>query len=106
MQQAQAAGFTRHVACFRTGDRFEHPKGRACDFAAQKNGFGGVAAGDDRIYGNNLAAYFVRNADALGVLYVIWFKQVWMPSTGWRAYSAAGGDPSSDHTNHVHVSLI
>jgi hypothetical protein len=106
MQQAQAAGFNHHVACYRTGDRFEHPKGRACDFAAQQSGFGGVATGAERTYGNNLAAYFVRNADALGVLYVIWFKQVWMPATGWRAYSAAGGDPSSDHTNHVHLSVI
>src|SRR5207249_9778775 len=54
LQQAKAAGFNHFVACFRTGDRFEHPKGRACDFAAAPKGFGGVAAGDDRIYGNNL----------------------------------------------------
>jgi peptidoglycan DL-endopeptidase CwlO len=104
LQQAKAAGFTRFVSCFRTGDVYEHPKGRACDFAAQQNGFGGEAIGGDRIYGNNLAAYFVRNANALGVLYVIWFRQIWMPGTGWRSYSG-GGDPSSAHTNHVHVSL-
>jgi hypothetical protein len=105
LQQAQAAGFTRYVSCYRAGDQYEHPKGRACDFAAQQTGFGGVATGGDRTYGNNLAAYFVRNADALGVLYVIWFKQIWMPATGWRAYNSGRGDPGSDHTNHVHVSL-
>jgi hypothetical protein len=104
LQQAKAAGFTRFVSCYRTGDVYEHPKGRACDFAAQASGFGGEATGGDRVYGNNLAAYFVRNADALGVLYVIWFRQIWMPGTGWRSYSG-GGDPSSAHTNHVHVSV-
>jgi hypothetical protein len=64
-----------------------------------------VATGGDRTYGNNLAAYFVRNANRLGVLYVIWFEQIWTPSTGWRAYRSGRGDPSSDHTNHVHLSM-
>ncbi|HYN96115.1 MAG TPA: hypothetical protein VES42_19900 [Pilimelia sp.] len=106
LNQAKAAGFTRFVSCFRNGGSGEHPKGRACDFAAQRNGFGGVATGGDRTYGDNLAAYFVRNADRLGVLYVIWFKKIWLPSSGWRTYGRAGGDPSSDHTNHVHLSVV
>ncbi len=105
LQQAKAAGFTRYVSCYRSGGSGEHPKGRACDFSAQAGGFGGVATGGDRTYGNNLAAYFVRNADRLGVMYVIWFKQIWMASTGWRAYQSGNGDPSSDHTNHVHLSV-
>lgn len=105
LNQATAAGFTRYVSCYRSGGSGEHPKGRACDFAAQRDGFGGIATGEDRTYGNNLAAYFVRNADRLGVLYVIWFRQIWMPGSGWRPYGEAGGDPSSDHTNHVHLSV-
>jgi hypothetical protein len=105
MNQAKGAGFTRFVSCFRSGGSGEHPKGRACDFAAQKNGFGGTATGGDRTYGNNLANYFVRNAGKLGVLYVIWFRQIWLPSSGWRAYNG-GGDPSSEHTNHVHLSMV
>jgi hypothetical protein len=105
MNQAKAAGFTRFVSCHRDGGSGEHPKGRACDFAAEKGGFGGVASGGDRTYGNNLAAYFVKNADRLGVLYVIWFKQIWLPSSGWKAYNSGNGDPSSDHTNHVHLSV-
>ncbi|MEV0397808.1 coiled-coil domain-containing protein [Polymorphospora rubra] len=104
LNQAKAAGYTRYVSCFRSGGSGEHPKGRACDFAAQKGGFGGVATGGDRTYGNNLAAYYVNNASRLGVLYVIWFKQIWLPGSGWRAYQG-GGDPSSDHTNHVHLSV-
>jgi peptidoglycan DL-endopeptidase CwlO len=105
LQQAKSAGFTRYVACFRPAKQFEHPKGRACDFSAEVKSFGGVAAGADKTYGSNLAAYFVRNADQLGVLYVIWFKQVWTPAAGWHSYSGGNGDPSSDHTNHVHLSV-
>jgi peptidoglycan DL-endopeptidase CwlO len=105
LQQAKAAGFTRYVACFRQASFGEHGKGRACDFAAQKDGFGGVASGGDKTYGNNLANYFINNADRLGVLYVIWFRQIWMPGNGWSSYSGGNGDPSSDHTNHVHLSV-
>ncbi|WP_433394294.1 coiled-coil domain-containing protein [Micromonospora sp. KLBMP9576] len=105
LNQAKAAGFTRYVSCHRSGGSGEHPKGRACDFAAQKGGFGGDASGGDRTYGNNLAAYFVGNADRLAVLYVIWYRQIWLPSSGWKSYSGANGDPSSDHTNHVHLSV-
>ncbi|MEU4774994.1 hypothetical protein [Micromonospora sp. NPDC023644] len=105
LNQAKAAGFTRYVSCYRPGGSGEHPKGRACDFAAQKGGFGGDATGGDRTYGNNLAAYYVRNADRLAVLYVIWYRQIWLPSSGWKSYSGANGDPSSDHTNHVHLSV-
>jgi len=105
LNQAQAAGFSRYVSCYRSGGSGEHPKGRACDFAAQRDGFGGDATGGDRTYGNNLAAYFIRSADRLGVLYVIWYRQIWLPSSGWRSYGGAGGDPSSDHTNHVHLSV-
>jgi len=105
MQQAQGAGFTHFVACFRHQSTGEHPKGRACDFAADKGGFGGVASGSSKDYGTRLANYFISNADRLGVLYVIWFRRIWLPSSGWKAYSGGNGDPSSDHTNHVHLSV-
>lgn len=103
-QQTRAAGFGRHASCFRSGGGGEHPKGRACDWAAQVDGFGGVAYGGDKTYGDRLASWYVANANALGVMYVIWYKQCWFPGLGWRAYSG-GGDPSSDHTNHVHLSM-
>jgi peptidoglycan DL-endopeptidase CwlO len=105
MNQAKKAGFTRFVACFRQQASGEHGKGRACDFAADKSGFGGDATGASRTYGNRLADYFIANASRLGVLYVIWFRRIWLPSSGWKSYSGAGGDPSSDHTNHVHLSM-
>lgn len=105
LKQAQKDGYTRYVACFRHQNSGEHPKGRACDFAADKNGFGGVATGSSKTYGTDLANYFIHNADTLGVLYVIWFKRIWLPSSGWKSYSGAGGTPSTDHTNHVHLSV-
>ncbi|GAB3824814.1 coiled-coil domain-containing protein [Dactylosporangium cerinum] len=106
MQQVQKAGFTHFVSCWRPpGEPYEHPKGRACDFAADVKGFGGVATGSSKEYGTQLAAWLVKNATALGVMYVIWFKQIWTPAAGWRAYTSGQGDPSSDHTNHVHMSI-
>jgi hypothetical protein len=105
MQEAKKDGFNHFVSCFRQQNSGEHPKGKACDFAADKGGFGGDATGASRDYGNRLANYFINNASRLGVLYVIWFRRIWLPSSGWKSYSGAGGDPSSDHTNHVHLSM-
>jgi hypothetical protein len=105
LNSAKGAGFNHFVSCYRPQeDGGEHPRGRACDFAAAPNGFGGVAAGADRQYGDRLAAYFLANSSKLGVLYVIWFNQIWLPSSGWRNYNG-GTDPSSSHRNHVHLSV-
>ncbi|BCB81163.1 hypothetical protein GCM10022251_67570 [Phytohabitans flavus] len=106
LDETQRLGFKRFVNCFRPGGPYEHPKGRACDFSSEPNSFGGDATGGDKLYGNNLAAFFVRNADRLGIMYIIWYRQFWSPATGWKSYSGAGGDPSSDHTNHVHISML
>ncbi|GAA2633157.1 hypothetical protein GCM10010399_77000 [Dactylosporangium fulvum] len=106
LQQVQKAGFTHFVSCWRPpGEPYEHPKGRACDFAADAKGFGGAATGASKEYGTQLATWLVRNAKALGVMYVIWYRQIWTPAAGWHAYSSGNGDPSSDHTNHVHLSV-
>ncbi|HEX6686175.1 MAG TPA: hypothetical protein VF062_25605 [Candidatus Limnocylindrales bacterium] len=108
LQEAQNNGFKRYVSCWRSGNRYEHPKGRACDYAAQPNGFGGNAGGDDRVYGDKLASFFIKNASALGVMYVVWYCKVWITG-GWKTYSSTGSkcgdDPAGDHTNHVHVSI-
>ncbi len=102
--QARDAGFTRFTRCYRVQSSGEHGKGRACDFSAAPNTFGGVASGGDKEYGNRLAGWFISNSDRLGVLYVIWYRQIWLPGTGWRSYSG-GGSPSAAHTNHVHLSM-
>ena len=105
LQQARLAGFTHYTACWRQSTWGEHPLGRACDFAAAPGGFGGIATGADRDYGNRLAGYFIANASRLGVLYVIWYHQIWEPSRGWHYYKG-DGTPSGDHMNHVHLSEI
>jgi hypothetical protein len=105
LTEARLAGFTHYVACYRQATFGEHPLGRACDFAAAQNGFGGIATGAERTYGNQLAAWFIHNSDALGVLYVIWFRQIWMPGIGWRSYDGCC-DPASTHQNHVHLSVV
>jgi len=105
LNEANLAGFNNFVSCWRSATWGEHPVGRACDFSAFPSGFPSlIAEGENKDYGDRLAAWAVANADALGVLYVIWFRQVWMPGTGWRAYSGYG-DPATEHTNHVHVSM-
>jgi hypothetical protein len=104
--QTKANGFKRYVYCHRSGGGGEHPKGRACDWSAATGGFENRSAtGGDKAYGDNLASFYIKNAGRLGVLYVIWYRQIWMPGTGWRSYSG-GGSPAADHTNHVHLSMI
>jgi hypothetical protein len=100
-KEVKKAGFKRFVGCHRNGGPFEHPKGRACDWSLQKSGFSVAHNADMRKYGNDLMAFLVRNADRLGILYVIWYKQIWFPATGWKAYHG----PSA-HTDHVHVSML
>jgi hypothetical protein len=106
LQEAREAGFTRYTACYRSASYGEHPRGRACDFAAFVGGFEDQAAyGAAKTYGDNLAGWFVGNANALGVMYVIWYRRIWEPGNGWSSYSG-GGSPAGDHTNHVHVSIM
>jgi hypothetical protein len=100
-KETKKAGFKRFVGCHRDGGPFEHPKGRACDWSLQNSGFAVAHNADMKNYGNNLMAFFVRNADRLGIYYVIWFKKIWFPATGWKAYHG-----ESNHTDHVHVSLL
>jgi septal ring factor EnvC (AmiA/AmiB activator) len=105
-QESRADDFKRYTVCYSSRASGEHPKGRACDFSSNASTFKNAAAtGGDKAYGDRLAAYFVKNASSLGVMYVIWYRQIWMPSTGWRAYSASGG-PAAVHTNHVHLSML
>lgn len=100
-KEVKKAGFNRFVGCHRNGGPFEHPKGRACDWSLQKSGFSVAHNADMKNYGNNLMAFLVRNADRLGIYYVIWYAQIWFPATGWHGYHGP-----SNHKDHVHVSLL
>jgi hypothetical protein len=100
-KETKRAGFNRFVGCYRPGGPYEHPKGRACDWSLQKSGFSPWNTKDELTYGSNLAAFLVRNSDRLGIYYVIWNRQIWFPATGWKSYSGP-----SNHTDHVHMSLL
>ncbi len=85
LEEARLAGYTRYTACYRSSGSGEHPKGRACDFSPTAGGFVDArASGADKTYGDKLAGWLIGNADVLGVMYVIWYKQIWFPSGGWR----------------------
>lgn len=107
LEQIEIAGFQRYASCYRGGGSGEHPQGRACDLSSDVGGFKGHASGSAKTYGDNLAAWLTQNADALGVMYVIWYREFWDASSGsWSSCTSCGSDPSSAHTNHVHVSLV
>jgi hypothetical protein len=103
--EARLAGFTHYTSCYRSGGGGDHPLGKACDFSANAKTFVDArATGDDFNYGNRLAAWCVANAKNLGVKYVIWYKRIWQPSSGWKSYGG-DGTPAGDHYNHVHLSM-
>ncbi|MEV4277239.1 coiled-coil domain-containing protein [Actinoplanes xinjiangensis] len=100
-KEVKKAGFNNFVGCHRDGGPFEHPKGRACDWSLQKSGFSSFDTDKEFKYGNNLMAFLVRNGEELGIYYVIWNKKIWFPANGWSNYHGV-----SDHTDHVHVSML
>jgi peptidoglycan DL-endopeptidase CwlO len=107
--ETRRAGFNWFAGCYRSGGPYEHPKGRACDWSTVTQGFAGTATGNNKAYGDKLASFYVKNAKALGVMYVVWYCTIWIYGSGWRRYNSTGskcGDsPSNDHTNHVHLSV-
>ncbi|MEV4140614.1 hypothetical protein AB0J72_51680 [Dactylosporangium sp. NPDC049742] len=103
--EARKAGYTHYTSCFRSGGGGDHPAGKACDFSANAKTFVNArATGADQQYGDALAAWCVANAKNLGVKYVIWYKRIWQPSSGWKSYGG-DGTPAGDHYNHVHLSM-
>lgn len=101
--QSTTAGYPK-PGCYRPGHRGEHPKGRACDWMMTS---GGAATGSQKHTGDQMATWAVANADALGIMYVIWYREIWTRSDGWHAYSNpwGGNNPSGWHTNHIHISV-
>ena len=59
-------------------------------------------------FGDRVAAYFVDNADAFGITYVIWRGRIWSAASPiWRTYSHPDGrnDPTALHMDHLHISV-
>jgi hypothetical protein len=82
-----------------------HALGKAADIMVPDyRSAGAIAMGDE------MAAYFVANADALGLTEVIWRDRIWTVSRrseGWRPYRhSGGGGDTLQHRDHVHVSTL
>jgi hypothetical protein len=86
----------------------EHYEGRALDYSLNVTNAEQLADAQDIIawllatdeHGNTHAM-----ARRLGIMYIIWNRQIWGAYRPyWRTY-ACSGTPSSCHTNHIHFSL-
>lgn len=76
-----------------TSTKSEHAFGNALDWH-----------GKDSSIMQELADYFVSNAERLKIKYIIYNYKIWSSATGWTTYNVpAGGSP---HTDHVHVDFI
>lgn len=86
------------IGGYRPNDPFpDHPSGLALD----------IMVYGDKAKGQRLADYVQRNADELGVEYLIWYRQIWnsgRAAEGWRAMPDRGS-VSANHQDHVHVLL-
>ncbi|MGN9841936.1 coiled-coil domain-containing protein [Nonomuraea sp. H19] len=92
------------IGCYRQiQDGGEHPLGRACDFMLSRGGAMPSAAELKR--GDQIAAWVVKNAKRLGIMYVIYRQRIWHVRTGaWRTMSDRGGN-TANHYDHPHVSV-
>ncbi len=86
----------------------EHYEGRALDYSLNVNNAEQLADAEDIItwllatdeHGNTHAV-----ARRLGIMYIIWNRQIWAAYRPyWRPYRC-NGTPSSCHTNHIHFSF-
>jgi hypothetical protein len=86
-------------------DRSEHYEGRAFDWGANVNNPSQKAAADDfiaQLMATDSAGHMAALARRMGIMYVIWNRQIWSPGpdAAWKPYTG-----SSPHTDHVHISL-
>ena len=59
-------------------------------------------------FGDQVAAYYVDNAEAFGITYVIWRNKIWSAARpAWRPYGHPDGrtDPTALHMDHLHISV-
>lgn len=99
------------------GGTSEHKEGRAWDWGVNVGIASQKAAADELLewlartdgYGNSTAM-----GRRLGVMYAIWNRKIWFPTSGWRTYcvqrDGACRDPEDGgvrhpHTDHVHFSF-
>lgn len=64
--------------------------------------------------GDKIAQFLLDNREQLGVYYLIWQDQIWLPGSGWNEYSASGKyatqftnnwNDTTKHMDHIHVEV-
>ncbi|MFI7643422.1 lytic transglycosylase domain-containing protein [Nonomuraea sp. NPDC049400] len=102
----QQFGVPYGIGCYRSlEDGGEHPRGRACDFMLSRGGR--MPSAGELARGDAIAAWAQANADALGVLYIIWKQRIWSTDRadeGWRPMNDRGSI-TENHHDHVHISM-
>lgn len=92
------------IGCYRAiQDGGEHPLGRACDFMLSRGG--ALPSGAELKRGEEIAAWAIKNARRLGIMYIIYRQRIWHTRTGgWRTMSDRGGT-TANHYDHPHISV-
>ncbi|MEV5890434.1 coiled-coil domain-containing protein [Nonomuraea fuscirosea] len=92
------------IGCYRAiQDGGEHPLGRACDFMLSRGG--AFPSGAELKRGDEIAAWAIKNAKRLGIMYIIYRQRIWHTRTGgWRTMSDRGGT-TANHYDHPHISV-
>ncbi|MEV0594858.1 coiled-coil domain-containing protein [Nonomuraea cavernae] len=92
------------IGCYRAiQDGGEHPLGRACDFMLSRGG--AMPTADEVRRGDQIAAWAIKNAKRLGIMYIIYRQRIWHARTGvWRTMSDRGG-ATANHYDHPHISV-
>ena len=81
--------------------------GNTYDYAGHPAGLAIDVMTNDQDHGQQIADYALEHAADLGILYVIWWQQIWSPERadeGWRDM-ADRGSVSANHKDHVHISF-
>ncbi len=93
----------KDIGGWRPYDAFpDHPSGRAIDIMMPNGG-----GGSDVALGNEIAAYFMKNAKEYGVHYIIWRQRMWKSSSKpgeWRGLTNRGS-ATANHFDHIHISF-
>lgn len=90
--------------CAAEGSVSEHTEGRAWDWTVNVDN--AVQRADADALRGWLTANSGANARRLGVMYIIWNKQIWgvyRPADGWRPYACSG--VTGCHQDHMHFSF-
>lgn len=82
----------------------DHPSGKALDIMIPGN----YHSSSGRALGQEIANWAKANQSSLNIEYIIWDQKIWnvkRSGEGWRYMADRGGD-SSNHKNHVHITVL